>query len=198
MQKKCASRRALRLNAITRRELAATAGIKFHKGDYRETQDGSPLELDLQPGTGSYAGLFGLSFYQGFQKFHSLAVSGNASYQWQSENPDGYVIGQEFGYGAGVGWLSSLPGTDFFIQSRGRFALEDKANGSTVTATGAHLIDVVPSVHCRWFERLSEAISAAVPVYRSVNELQVTPSYGFSAVLRYDLTMWKDPASIDF
>ena len=66
----------LPINASIRREASLSAGIKFPTGSYREEQNGSRLELDLQPGTGSYSIFSGFSLYHGFRRI-AAKIKGN-------------------------------------------------------------------------------------------------------------------------
>lgn len=173
------------LDIVTRREITFGAGMKIPTGSYKKEQDNTLLPIDLQPGTGSFSGIITAYLYQAISTL-PVAVFGNTLFQLNGRNTEGYHVGNELNYSLGLIHQNCVTAsTDLFLQIKGRYAQKDQLNDRILQATGGQWLYAVPGANIRLFKSISTTFSANIPIYRNVNGLQVTPTYGLSGLLAY-------------
>jgi len=189
----------INLNFIDQREFAIGGGVKAPLGKADVKSDGILLPADIQPGTGSWDGIFWTYFSQGFSPFLPLTFSINLTYRANGtfdrfgSNFGGYKFGNEFAVQAGFGYR-----TDFFFDLtmfvRYRYQGADNFNGSEIENTGGNWVSVVPGINLKLTDGFTARISGKIPFYRSLKGTQLTTTFTTSIAFYYTIK----PSLLDF
>ena len=150
--------------------------------------DGIPLNADLQPGSGSWDGIFwGNGIYKfGFRP--SFNISSTLIYSFKGKNNQ-YLGSQTYQFGSEIQALISLSdnillGNKIFDASiifRYRKALRDRFNELTMPNTGGEWIFIVPSFAYNFSQLLAINTNIELPVYSKVEGTQLSPTYRINA-----------------
>ncbi len=170
------------------------AGPKFPTGktDYTNN-DGLVLVADMQPGSGSFDGIF-WSYFQK-RKFGSpnLSLMAVSSFRYSGENKtynktQVYRFGNEFQFNLGLNYnmFAHWP-IDIFTYLRYRQQAEDLIDGSIFPGSGGQWITVIPGMSINFSPRLSLRMSGEVPLYRNLKGTQLTTSYKLTAAVLYTI-----------
>jgi hypothetical protein len=158
--------------------LVGSVSVKLPTGAYKLLDSGGAInEPTIQPGTGSYDGLFTLYYVR-----HRLSspfewfVSG--SERLNGRNPLEYRVGDETVATAGMCYAAS-PRWVFSLQANARHAGRDDYRGEGVPSTGSDSISLSPGVRFRSGNQLELYGYLQFPVYQNVNEAQLAPRAGF-------------------
>ena len=186
----------LPLTIIEQRQIALGLGIKAPTGKSDIEWDGILLPADMQPGTGSWDGIFWAYFYQGFLPVTRLNVFANASYRFNGNNNrfkisnsnfSGYKFGNELITTAGLSYRTD----SFFYLSlllRYRQVDADEFAKSEVANTSGKWIYLLPGVNIN-FNSFSIRVSGQIPVYRNLNGVQLTTSYSAMLSVFYSFVL---------
>jgi Putative MetA-pathway of phenol degradation len=148
--------------------VAVMAGLELPTGSDDETDGGTTLPPDLQPGSGSWDPLLGLAatYEPGRWRFNAVALA-----KWNTPNDDGYRFGNDFVAELEAGnrfWLEPYPGPFMRLDGRVRYFSEGRdQDGGAVPDTGG--------------ERASVGATLA---------FRPRPSLDFQ--LGYDVVVWED------
>lgn len=164
--------------------LALGVGAKMPLGrtDYRE--EGELVDLDMQPGSGSWDALFSLSVVREYQRLFVLA---QATGSYMGESPDEYRYGNSLTTGTSIGYhltkdtsyeTSVLLGTSVEVQGRDKTNNERTGEGSTTVYADAGL-------QVQLNKRLIGSVSAQRAIITEIDDRQLPTIYKLRTSLRY-------------
>jgi hypothetical protein len=169
--------------------LTLASGIKMPTGrsDLRR-EDGIPLNADLQPGSGSWDGVFWANTIYKFGFRPSMNISSTAIFSLKGTNNQ-YLGEQSYRFGNEIQWLLSvndnfLVGTkllDASIVFRYRKALKDKFNTLEMPNTGGTWVFIAPGIAYNFSPKVAINGSLELPVFSEVQGTQVSPTYRINA-----------------
>ena len=159
-------------------QLSARAALKLPTGEFKliNAFDRTINDPTLQPGTGSFDFATGADF----TRFNTLGLdwTASASYQINTTNDLEYRFGDDaIGSLAVSRGLVGKLGGSFQVKAwhKGRSTFLDRP----VPSTGATLVYLTPGLRFAAPARISAYAFLQVPVYRYVNEAQLTPRLAF-------------------
>lgn len=164
------------------------AGPKFPTGSSDLVRDdGIPLNADLQPGSGSWDGLFwGNGIYKfGFRP--TLNISSTAIFSYKGKNNQ-YLGEQTYQFGnelqvilsANDNFLIGKKIIDTSISLRYRKALSDRFNERTMPSTGGQWIFLAPSLAYNFSQKFAANATFEIPIFSEVDGTQLSPTYRFN------------------
>jgi len=170
------------------------AGPKFPTGRTTFANNlGLALPADMQPGSGSWDGLF-WSFFQKRNFYHpNLSIMGVTTFRYSGENKNYnqtqiYRFGNEFQFNLGGNYSAYLQWPlDIFAWFRYRNQAEDFIDGSAFPGSGGQWVYFTPGVNIHFLNNLSFRLSGDIPLYRQLNGTQLTTSYRITLSLSYNL-----------
>lgn len=180
----------LKPDILSQRQWAVGTGLKFPTGQ-SDIKNGSVLlSADLQPGSGSWDGIFWTYFSQGFLplRFNYFLSStyrlngANDRYQSTDSGP-GYHFGNEFLFNLGANY-STVSLFNFSFQLRYRNSTVDRLGTLSVPNSGGKWLYIMPGLNIN-LESLTVRFSGQFPVYRKLNGIQLTTSYRAGVALSY-------------
>ena len=165
--------------------LTLAAGPKMPTGRSNLTrEDGIPLNADLQPGSGSWDGLFWMNGLYKFPSRPSINASLTFIYSLKGKN-NNYLNNQTYQFGNEMQALFSI--NDSFILGkkildtslffRYRKALEDRFNELEMPNTGGEWIFLAPNLAYNFSQKIAISSSFEIPVYAKVKGTQLSPTY---------------------
>lgn len=168
--------------------VTVAAGPKIPTGRSDLTrEDGIPLNADLQPGSGSWDGLFWINGLYKFRVRPSLNTSTTVIYSLKGKNND-YLNNQTYQFGDEIQVLFSI--NDSFVLGqkilntslilRYRKALEDRFNDIQMPNTGGEWIFLSPSLAYNFSQKIAIFSSFEIPVYAKLHGTQLSPTYRFN------------------
>ena len=162
--------------------LTLLAGIKFPTGKTDvANEEGEEAEITIQPGTGSWDGIFGLNFYQPLFNLKSitgglytrLPLNLGLTFQVNGKGKDDYKLGSQILAHVGTEYLL-FPRVNLLFQANGRW--QDFADvGATAefrSNTGGTWIFASPGLSFSFTNAFSAYSYAQLPVYQKVNGIQ--------------------------
>lgn len=170
-----------------KRSLTLAVGSKLPLGkfDAVDPEFGLVLSPDLQPGSGSWDGIFGTS-YREFHLLNSHGLTLNATAGFRLTTPaqrfEGdfeYRFGNEAMIGIGIqkNLLLNSVGISPSINLSYRHTSQDKVDGAEVAGTGGGWINLIPSLSIEPSNNWAINVSGELPVYRNLNGTQLTTTY---------------------
>jgi len=188
--------RVLNPEKISNWEGVVGAGPKFPTGRTTFANNlGLALPADMQPGSGSWDGLF-WSFFQKRNIYHpNLSLMGVATMRITGENENYnqtqiYRFGNEFQFNLGGNYSAYLHWPlDIFAWVRYRNQAEDFIDGSAFPGSGGQWVYFTPGVNIHFLNNLSFRLSGDIPLYRQLNGTQLTTSYRITLSLSYNLPL---------
>ncbi len=176
----------------TNQGLAISAGVKTATGrtDRTNPETQLPLPPDLQPGTGSWDGLFVLQFDQKI----GTRLWGHIFGSYRLTGPNDRFAGQiryEFGNETQLFVGTSLPFAlqkitpRPFLYLRYRHTMEDLTNGEITPNTGGHWLHLVPQFQLDIGSSWGLDARAEIPVYRNLKGTQLTTTYSLRFAVFY-------------
>jgi hypothetical protein len=145
----------------------------------------------MQPGTGAWDGILWAYVSQGFLPQAPLTIFLTASHRFTDTNyrygsqQRGYKFGNETLVNVGGGYRTDE--VDVSIILRFRHVRADRFGGFEIPNTGGWWLSAQPGVNIRTLENLSTRVALHVPLYRNLNGIQLTTTYGVSISLFYVL-----------
>lgn len=160
----------------TKNLLVGSLGIKAPTGEYKLLDSGGAInEPTIQPGTGSWDGI--VSAYYTYQIIiHKLGTFFSGSYQINTENSLDYKFGNTMILSAGISHTSEKITSS--LQINLRQSPHDKFKGEEVSSTGGKWVYITPGIRIQAALNTSLYAHIQLPVYQSVNEVNLVPRYG--------------------
>ena len=175
-------------NSETKTHAAVLFGVKVPTGDTSaRSRDGHRLETELQPGTGSWDGLLGLTFTQvcdcGF------AIDSNLLYSVVTEGSQKTNMGDIFDYNVAVSYRiggeaydrAELPKSsnvwDLLLEVNGEWRAKQIRSGVADQNSGGNIIYLSPGIRYAGWDGWNAAFSVGYPIVKDLNGFQVTPNY---------------------
>jgi len=157
---------------VSQWELAVGTGLKIPTGSIDAAPNGIRLSSDMQPGSGSWDGIFWIF---GSASFHPLPVSSffSLTHRATGVNRDGYEFGNDIQSTVG-GSYSLSPIIDLTLYSRYRHQATDLRLGDSVPNTGGSWLDVIPGINVTPVPLVTIRFHLDVPVYRDLTGSQLT------------------------
>jgi hypothetical protein len=168
-------------------------GVRAPTGPYK-LRDGDLgiYSPSLQPGTGAWGGLFGVSAVEALNsalsdKAWSLHASVIGAYS--GANLLGYAPGPSLSYALGS---SVLLWHKLTLQAGavGVAVAADRLHGSSVDNTGSHQVWLGPTATWTLAPHVSVYAGARFPIWRSLNGTQLVGAYSFVAGVITNFTLW--------
>ena len=174
------------------------AGPKLPTGRADLSQDGILLPADLQPGSGA----LDLLVWGYFSKTRLIRDHGtftliatyrhtgtNSSYGFGNQADKGYRFGNEFLATASIGeqFLLKKQILDLILTFQYRQVGVDHTGGNVTPATGGKWLNLVPGIAWYFNPKLALRLSATLPLYRNLVDVQLTTSYKVTAGIYFKL-----------
>ena len=175
------------------------AGPKFPIGTTNRTNSfGTQLPPDMQPGSGSWDGIFWM-LYKKDQLFNpNLTMTFNAAYRVNGTSnkfavSDAYRFGNEFRSSLGFSYRFFFLKTIWDAQLTGKFRhqVADQVSGNRLPSSGGYWFYAIPAINVFLTKNLSLTISSEIPVYDVVDGTQLTTTYRISAGIGYKIQTGK-------
>ncbi|RMG87612.1 MAG: transporter [Bacteroidetes bacterium] len=179
------------------------AGVEFPTGSSSEISNLSGraflLSADMQPGSGSWDGIFWTQFVHATKFRPSLSFLAQGIYKYNGENRDfdggkrPYQFGQEFQILAGLSdrilLFNLIIDPNVSLRFRKSYTDHSSPNGNRVKlpASGGNFLMAATGV--AWWVRpdFSINVNVEVPIYAEVTLSQVAPTYRLNAGFYYKL-----------
>lgn len=165
-------------------EFTLGGGLKIPLGKTDLTSQGITLAEDMQPGTGSWDGIFWGYFSQNAFPTTSMNVFLTASYRLTGTNNRDYRFGNEFMTTLGFrhqAWRRF----DYSLALRYRTTDANRRSNAELPNTGGKWLYLVPGLNIRLNDHFSLRFSGLIPVDRNLNGTQLTNSLTASVSLFY-------------
>ena len=167
------------------RHASVLLGVKAPTGEDDEQHGDETLETELQPGTGSWDGLFGIAYSQIYERF---TFASSLLYTIVTEGDQDTDTGDILGYNFALSYrLNGAPGPlgapreahswDLVLELNGEWRDKEQAHGETDGNSGGNLVFISPGVrfNSRWNWVVSTA--AGFPIVADLNGYQVEPDF---------------------
>lgn len=171
-------------------QLAVGGGTKIPFGKISLRKNGIPLNLDMQPGTGAWDGIFWSYFSKTFAPtsdinfflYNTFRATGTAE---RFNKDDKYKFGNEWVVNTGItdNLFSNLSYVGMISY---RSTSSDQRNGQNLPNTGGKWVSIEPALRYQFTNSLSAKIGGKIPVYQHLNGIQPTTSYTVSFSLFYN------------
>jgi hypothetical protein len=175
--------------------LLFSGALKFPTGSNSEVNDlGLDLPADMQPGTGSldyaFGALYQLSHILGgnsyFNASTTIRINGSGT---RFDGKQTFKFGNEFqlitGLSTEIIFKKSNLVPALTVQYRRTY--RDLTNDAITPGTGGDWINLIPAVSYEYNEVIQLLISYSIPIYRYLEETQLTTSYDVFVQLQYKL-----------
>ncbi len=185
-------------------------GLKMPTGSFEErTENGIPLGMDLQPGSGSWDGIFWSRFTHILAQRPSMSLSATGTYTARQRNDvfrdlgggntQDWEIGDEFqlllGMADRLQWGSQV--FDPSVSFRLRLAERDETNGFELDNTGGEWVFFVPGFSWSLTPRVSWQATVDIPVYSRIKGTQLTPSFRLNSGIIVQFETKKKPGNLN-
>ncbi len=182
----------LRPDILIQKQWAIGTGLKFPTGQSDITNGNVLLSADLQPGSGSWDGIFWTYFSQGFLpvRFNYFISSifrlnGANDRYIISDSGLGYHFGNEFLFNLGVAYSTkSLFNFSFLLRYRNTAV--DRLGNLSIPNSGGKWLYAIPGFNIN-FKPIIIRLSGQLPVYRKLKGIQLTTSYKAGIALSYSI-----------
>ncbi len=172
-------------------EAAVLAGIKFPTGlTTAKRKSGDKFAPELQPGTGSWDGQFGIAVSRSFKKRFSAATS--FEYLLNGEGAQNQKAGDAFRYNVAGSYairdLGTTPNLSVILELNNEWASKDHSREEDrVFDSGGTTIFLAPGVSVQLTRHISIFCSSPIPIYQNLGgeheekkfELIVGSSFSF-------------------
>lgn len=171
-------------------QLAVGGGTKIPFGKTSLEENGIALNLDMQPGTGAWDGVFWSYFSKTFAPastvnffvYNTFRATGSAE---RFNQNDEYKFGNEWVINTGI-TDNLFPDFSYVGIISYRSASSDQLNGNNQSNTGGKWISIEPALQYQFSNSLSAKVGGKIPVYQHLNGLQPTTSYAVSFSVFYN------------
>lgn len=163
------------------------AGVKAPFGSSSLRRDGLRLNADMQPGTGSWDGIFMANWSHSMLPRTKASIFASARFRYSGTNErftstDRYRFGNESFFSLGV---ANSAGTKaaYSLAFLFRASRQDKRNDARIINTGGRWISVAPSVQYSLSPKTDVRMGGGVPVFQKLRGTQ--PSTSFTAAVSF-------------
>lgn len=178
-----------------RHSAALLVGVRAPTGDTSETDSaGRKFEIDHQPGSGSWGGMFGVSWSS---TMGLLAVDANVLYTLSTEGKRDTNVGDIVNYNLSLAWPlyafeadhhdhadhqhvhshGWLRGVDIVLEMNGDWRERVESAGEHQANTGGNVIYLSPGLRAGFAAGWSAFASVGLPVIEDLNGQQSEPEY---------------------
>ncbi|HED11592.1 MAG TPA: hypothetical protein ENJ10_12950 [Caldithrix abyssi] len=180
-------------DVIGQRQLTLGAGVKVPLGTADLKNSGILLPADMQPGTGSWDFAGWMLFSQGLLPAWPLTLTLRSSLRLNGGNNRFGVAGDSrfssYRFG-GVYTLSAAmhyryEETILSLQGRFRYSGRDRFAGQAVSNTGGRWFYLTGGLTVNRWAPFSGQLLFTLPLWRNVNEVQLTTSYRLTTVVSW-------------
>ncbi len=171
----------------TNQDMALLVGVggKLPNGKTAmESDDGIPLNLDLQPGTGALDGIFWalLTRKLGFRpsaSFNALLVVRRTGIHDTYRQVQTYEIGDNYRLHIGISDQFVIGSTllNGSLTLRYRQATKDRIDGQDLESTGGKWLFINPEIRIPLSTSLSLSLQVELPIYANITGEQLTTTY---------------------
>lgn len=153
-------------------EAALIAGIKFPTGETSDKDKlGNKFETELQPGSGSWDGEFGIALSRSFKRRFSFATS--FKYDLKTRGAQDFKFGDVFRYNVGASAafrkLGKYPNLTAVLELNNEWDLKDHARDiGSVFDSGGTTIFVTPGLSADITKNISAFWAMPVPIYQDL------------------------------
>jgi len=170
------------------------AGPKFPTGrtDF-VNNSGFIMAADMQPGSGSWDGLFWSFFQQRKVWLPNLSLMAVTTVRLSGNNPDynqtqTYKFGNEYQFSSGINYNTYMYWPfDIFTWFRYRYQSEDLIDDNAFPGSGGEWVYIIPGINVYFHPRMSWRFSFDIPLYRKLEGTQLTTTYRFTTAISYTL-----------
>ena len=184
------------------------AGPKFPTGSTeRVNEAGLLLSADMQPGSGSWDGIFWLYFSQQHVFKPNLNFLFNATYTLTGVNDNlglgnfkrSFQFGREFQVSAGFtdNFLVRKIFLNPSVLFKYRTITANRENDFDVPNTGGHWLLIIPSLTLEFTQQFSARIFSEVPVFRKLEGTQINTAFRAGISFLYKISFEKNPIEPD-
>ncbi len=184
--------KVINLDFVNQREFAIGGGIKAPLGKADVKSNGILLPADIQPGTGSWDGVFWSYFSQGFSPWMPLTFTMNVTFRVNGtynrfgSGFGGYKFGNEFATQAGLGYRTdSFFDITMFI--RYRYQAADQFTGADIENTGGNWLELMPGINFKIADNFTARLTGQMPIYRNLKGTQLTTTFTTSVAFYYTI-----------
>lgn len=171
-------------------QLAAGGGVKIPFGASSLRENGIPLNMDMQPGTGAWDGVLWSYFSKTFAPastinfflFNTYRITGST--ERFGEN-DRYRFGNEWVANGGI-TDELFSGLSYIAMVKYRSTRSDRRNDHPLPNTGGKWFYLSPALQYQVSQGLSVKISGDIPVYQELNGFQPSTTYTANLSLFYN------------
>ncbi len=176
-------------------EWVAGVGSKLPTGRTNHTgNNGIVLAADMQPGSGSFDGIFWSYLLRSRFLTNNLSVAGVTMYRYSGNHKrynrsQTYRFGNEFQASLGLNYniFAYWPVTLFnFLRYRSQ--TPDLIDGAVFPGSGGKWIYTIPGINIDFSKSYSLRLSGDLPVYRKLSGTQLTTSWKFTAALLFNIS----------
>ncbi|WP_022947077.1 transporter [Methylohalobius crimeensis] len=181
-------------------------GLKTPSGmTDRRSREGERLEAELQPGSGSWDGIFGLSYTQNFaafdQRLEDFTFNASAVYTVVTEGSQETDLGDNFSYNASLSYRLPLGGLDrreeyFFrgtggvgmdliLEFNGRWLDNTRISGRNKDSSGGLQGYLSPGARLLLGRHTNVGVSFGIPVVDDLNGTQDNLDYRLVGTLNF-------------
>jgi hypothetical protein len=171
-------------------QISIGGGAKVPFGSFSLTNNGLPLNADMQPGTGAWDGVF-WSYLSRTLRAHDINIFMTNSYRLTGSaerfgSSDEFRFGNEFvsELGAGGPLVDKL---SYMFTVRYRSTSSDRRNGEKLPTTGGKWLYLKPSLNYQFSDRISARISGKLPAYQHLNGTQPSTTFTLSGSIFFSL-----------
>lgn len=171
-------------------ELVPFVSVKFPVGKFDCENKGVKLPISMQPSSGSYKYSIGFYFYSNISK--RWYVTSYNLYEYAQR-----IVSRNFNYKYGN--LTYLNATAYykavkFLTLGANISYEymsrSKDEYGFLNGTSYHLIKLSPQILVRPVKQFHMVVSAEVPVWRKVSEIQMSNKWAMQVKLIYDISFY--------
>jgi hypothetical protein len=163
--------------------IAAGPKMPTGRSDFTR-EDGIPLNADLQPGSGSWDGLFWANGIYKFSCRPTFNVSSTLIFSIKGKN-NNYLGDNTYQFGNEIQALVAVNDNfivgnkilDTSINLRYRKALSDRFNETNMPSTGGQWLFLAPALAYNVSQKFAVNVLFEIPVYSEVEGTQLSPTY---------------------
>ena len=176
--------------------ISVGAGLKMPLSPNKlKSSEGIQLQPSMQPGSGSWDGIIWGYASKTFLPATTLNLFLTSSYRFRGKdqpflNSDRtFRFGNEWVSKLGAG-IQLLEGLKPSLRLKHRYQGRDKIEGSAVTSTGGHWVNVIPGINYQLTNQWAIRVAGEIPLYRQLNGgLQYSTRYALKTTLFYNLNL---------
>ncbi|MGM0587256.1 MAG: hypothetical protein ACQETE_02465 [Bacteroidota bacterium] len=174
-------------------EIAVGGGAKLPIGSFSLSNNGLPLNADMQPGTGAWDGVIWTYLAKTFPA-QSITLFTNNTYRYTGSaerfnTDDLFEFGNELVLRLGIS--GPIPFGDrlsYTVISQYRSTSSDLRNNAPLPTTGGQWLSIKPQLHISLTDRIQLRIAGKKPIYQHLNGIQPSTTFTLSGSLFYNFS----------